>query len=68
MIFKLINDKSIIDVILKVAGYNLWPIAWFVLFYILQKRMLPQNAVMVIICIAARNALIILSPNATKWF
>jgi len=38
MIFKLINDKSIIDVILKVAGYTYGPLLGLFCFSILQKN------------------------------
>ena len=68
MIFKWINDKSIINVILVVAGYTYGPLLGLFLFGIFTKRMLPQNAVMVIICIAAPVITYILSTNATKWF
>ncbi len=68
MVFKWINDKSIIDVILKVAGYTYGPLLGLFLFGIFTKRSLPQNAVMVLICIAAPVLSYILSLNATTWF
>ncbi len=68
MIFKWLNDKSIINVILIVAGYTYGPLLGLFLFGIFTKRMLPQNAVMVVICIAAPVISYILSINATKWF
>jgi Na+/proline symporter len=68
MIFKWINDKSIIDVILKVAGYTYGPLLGLFLFGIFTKRSLPQNFIMVIICIAAPVISYILSMNAAKWF
>lgn len=68
MIFKLVNDKSIIDVILKVAGYTYGPLLGLFLFGIFTKRLLPQNALMVLICIAAPVLSYILSMNATKIF
>jgi len=68
MIFKWLNDKSIINVILTVAGYTYGPLLGLFLFGIFTKRMLPQNAVMVIICIAAPIISYILSINAAKWF
>ena len=67
MIFKWLNDKSIINVILTVAGYTYGPLLGLFLFGIFTKRMLPQNAVMVIICIAAPIISYILSINAAKW-
>lgn len=68
MIFKWINDKSIINVILIVAGYTYGPLLGLFLFGIFTKRMLPQNAVMVAICIAAPVISYLLSVNATTWF
>lgn len=68
MVFKIINDKSIISVILLVAGYTYGPLLGLFLFGIFTKRSLPQNAVMVIICIAAPVLTYILSTNASKWF
>jgi Na+/proline symporter len=68
MLFKWINDKSIINVILIVAGYTYGPLLGLFLFGIFTKRMLPQNAVMVLICIAAPVISYILSMHATKWF
>ncbi len=68
MIFKLVNDKSIIDVILKVAGYTYGPLLGLFLFGIFTKRSLPQNALLVLICIAAPVLSYILSVNATKIF
>lgn len=68
MIFKWIDDKSIIDVILKVAGYTYGPLLGLFLFGIFTKRMLPQNTLIVVICLAAPLISYILSVNATQWF
>jgi len=68
MIFKWLNDKSIINVILIVAGYTYGPLLGLFLFGIFTKRMLPQNALTVVICIAAPVISYTLSVNAVKWF
>jgi len=68
MIFKWLNDKSIINVILTVAGYTYGPLLGLFLFGIFTKRMLPQNALTVVICIAAPVISYTLSVNAVKWF
>jgi Na+/proline symporter len=68
MVFKWINDKSIINVILIVAGYTYGPLLGLFLFGIFTKRMLPQNALFIVICIAAPVLSYMLSTNATKWF
>jgi len=66
MIFKWLNDKSIINVILTVAGYTYGPLLGLFLFGIFTKRMLPQNALTVVICIAAPVISYTLSVNAVK--
>ena len=68
MVFKWINDKSIINVILIVAGYTYGPLLGLFIFGIYTKRTLPQNAAMVAICIAAPIITYILSLNASRWF
>ena len=68
MIFKWINDKSIISLILTVAGYTYGPLLGLFLFGIFTKRALPQNVLVVLICIAAPLISYIISVNATKWF
>ena len=68
MIFKWLNDKSIISLILTVAGYTYGPLLGLFLFGIFTKRSLPQNAFIVVICIAAPVITYILSMNAVKWF
>ena len=68
MIFKWLNDKSIINVILTVAGYTYGPLLGLFLFGIFTKRMLPQNALMIAICFIAPILSYIISINATKWF
>ena len=44
MVFKFINDKSIIDIILKVAGYTYGPLLGLFSFGILTRRRLPPGA------------------------
>ncbi|HEX5154639.1 MAG TPA: sodium:solute symporter [Parafilimonas sp.] len=68
MIFKWLNDKSIINVILTVAGYTYGPLLGLFIFGIFTKRMLPQNALMVAICFIAPILSYIISTYATTWF
>lgn len=68
MIFKWLNDKSIIDIILKVAGYTYGPLLGMFAFGILTKRKIPQNFLAVLICIAAPVFCYFLSMNAVAWF
>lgn len=68
MMFKWIDDKSIISFILKVAGYTYGPLLGLFAFGILTKRVLPNSFIISIICIAAPVICYIISDNATKWF
>ena len=68
MIFKWINDKSIINVILTVAGYTYGPLLGLFLFGIFTKKVLPQNAWIVVICLAAPDLSYILSIHSSGWF
>ena len=68
MIFKWVNDKSIITLILIIASYTYGPLLGLFLFGILTKRVLPQNVGMIAICIAAPVISYVLSINAVKWF
>jgi hypothetical protein len=52
LIFKWIDDKSIIDVILKVAGYTYGPLLGLFAFGILTKRQI-NDRLSLIVCIAA---------------
>lgn len=53
MVFKWIDNKSIIGIILKVAGYTYGPLLALFSFGIFTKRKLAENASVVVICIAA---------------
>lgn len=68
LIFKQINDKSIIGIILKLAGYTYGPLLGLFAFGILTKRRLGENISIPIICLVAPAICYIISENATKWF
>ncbi len=68
IIFKLVNDKSIINIILKIAGYTYGPLLGLFAFGILTKRMIKQNYLIIIVCIAAPLICYIISDNAANWF
>ncbi len=68
MVFKWINDKSIIDVILKVAGYTYGPLLGLFAFGILTKRQINDRASLWV-CIGA--PLLVLGVdmlNNAEWF
>lgn len=59
LIFKWIGNKSIIDVILELAGYTYGPLLGLFAFGILSKRKLQDNILVIVVCV--------LSPLLT-WF
>jgi Na+/proline symporter len=68
MMFKWINDKSIINIILTVAGYTYGPLLALFAFGIFTKRKLPDNFAVVFVCLAAPLFCYFLSNNAVTWF
>jgi Na+/proline symporter len=68
MMFKWIDDKSIIDVILKVAGYTYGPLLGLFAFGILTKRRI-KDRLSLLVCIIAPVLVIILDLiNNAEWF
>ena len=67
MVFKWINDKSIINIILTVAGYTYGPLLALFVFGIFSKRKLPESFAVVFICVAAPLLCYFLSKNAAAW-
>ena len=68
MIFKVVNDNSIIDKILDLAGYTYGPLLGLFAFGIFTKRQLPNNYIVTIICLIAPAISYLLSMNAKTWF
>ena len=68
LIFKWINDKSIIDIILTVAGYTYGPLLGLFAFGILTKRVISKGAPVVIIALLTPVISYVLSDNAATWF
>ena len=68
VVFKWIDNKSIIDIILKLAGYTYGPLLGLFAFGILTKRHLKESFSIPVICIAAPAVCYVLSDNAAKWF
>ncbi|MBK6546888.1 MAG: sodium:solute symporter [Saprospiraceae bacterium] len=67
-IFKWIDNKSIIDVILKVAGYTYGPLLGLFSFAILTKRVLPDNFRIILVCLIAPILVFIIDLNSKTWF
>jgi SSS family transporter len=68
MIFKFINDKSIIDVILKVAGYTYGPLLGLFAFGILTKRVVNDSKVLLICLLSPMIIFGIDFINNAEWF
>ncbi len=68
LIFKWINNKSIINVILDLAGYTYGPLLGLFAFGILTKRKLNDSLLVTVICLAAPVLCYIVSRNAADWF
>ncbi|MBS1934817.1 MAG: sodium:solute symporter [Bacteroidetes bacterium] len=68
IVFKWINNKSIIDIILKVAGYTYGPLLGLFAFGILTKRKIGEGYAVLLISLVAPVICYILSENSAKWF
>lgn len=68
LIFKWIDNKSIIDIILKLAGYTYGPLLGLFAFGFLTKRRLPQSLAIPIICLIAPALCYYLSDHSAAWF
>ena len=68
MIFKLINNKSIINIILDLAGYTYGPLLGLFAFGILTKRRLNDSIIVTIICLIAPVICYFLSRYSADLF
>jgi Na+/proline symporter len=68
MVFKWINDKSIIDVILKVAAYTYGPLLGLFAFGILTKRSINDKLSLVVCLLAPLLVLALDVINNADWF
>jgi hypothetical protein len=68
MIFKLINNKSIIGIILTLAGYTYGPLLGLFAFGIFTKRVVRKGYATLVVALAAPVISYIISDNAAKWF
>jgi Na+/proline symporter len=68
IIFKWIDNKSIIDVILKLAGYTYGPLLGLFAFGILTKRSLPEGPAIPVICLVAPAICYYVSDHSAAWF
>lgn len=68
MLFKWINDKSIIDVILKVAGYTYGPLLGLFSFGILTKRKINDRYALIVCLVSPLIIFGIDFINNPEWF
>lgn len=68
MVFYKLNDNSIIDKILDLAGYTYGPLLGLFAFGIFTKRKLPNSITITLISIIAPILSYIISNNAKTWF
>lgn len=68
LVFKWINNKSIINIILDLAGYTYGPLLGLFAFGILSKRRLPNNWKITAVCLLAPTCCYFISRNAAQWF
>ena len=68
MVFKILNDNSIIDVILDLAGYTYGPLLGLFAFGIFTKKQLPNSLLVTLVCLIAPVLSYIITKNAITWF
>ncbi len=68
LIFKQIDNKSIINIILDLAGYTYGPLLGLFSFGILTSRSLRDGPMVTVICLAAPVVCWFLSRHAASWF
>jgi Na+/proline symporter len=68
IIFKWIDNKSIIDIILKLAGYTYGPLLGLFAFGIMTTRRLPAGPAIPIICLIAPAICYYVSDHSARWF
>ncbi|MDB5229549.1 MAG: sodium:solute symporter [Chitinophagaceae bacterium] len=68
MIFKVINNKSIIGIILDVAGYTYGPLLGLFAFGIISRRTVRNHSLVPVICILSPILCYILKTNSAQWF
>jgi Na+/proline symporter len=68
LIFKWIDNKSIINIILELAGYTYGPLLGLFAFGILTKRKLNDGISVTIICLIAPVICYVISRYSASWF
>ena len=67
MVFKWLDNKSIIDIILKLAGYTYGPLLGLFSFGILTKRKVPEGWLVPAICLLAPALCYFINEQSAGW-
>jgi Na+/proline symporter len=67
MVFKWIDSKSIIYIILDLAGYTYGPLLGLFAFGIFTKRRLPDHWIVTVICLLAPTCCYFISRYSASW-
>jgi len=67
LVFKWIDSKSIINIILELAGYTYGPLLGLFAFGIFTKRHLPDHWLVTAICLVAPTCCYFISRYASSW-
>jgi SSS family transporter len=68
LVFKWIDNKSIINVILEMASYTYGPLLGLFAFGIFSKRQLPERWTVTAVCLLAPAVCYFISKHAGDWF
>jgi Na+/proline symporter len=68
MVFKFLNNKSIIDIILRLAGYTYGPLLGLFSFGILTKRKFKESVFVPVICLLAPLITYVIAENSKTIF
>jgi len=68
LVFKWVDNKSIVNTVLDLAGYTYGPLLGLFAFGIFTKRVLPNTGMITALCLLAPVCCYFLSQYSGKWF
>ena len=68
LVFKWVDNKSIVNTVLELAGYTYGPLLGLFAFGIFTKRVLPNTGKVTALCLLAPVCCYFLSQYSGKWF
>jgi hypothetical protein len=63
-----VDNKSIVNTVLELAGYTYGPLLGLFAFGIFTKRVLPNTGMVTVLCLLAPVCCYFLSQYSGKWF